>query len=384
MWLNIYQRPNQGSGFLRRYRVYQYQMATAAVGGFDTASCVIAMPRSDAEDFFSKYDGARVAVFKDSVTPVWEGYINRVSFGGGNLSVFRSLDEMANRVSLVYSLPQSSTTPQELPYVDLTGSIARYGIKQGQIDAYVVEGTNIFRLQTLQNTKLAVMAHPQVGTQFSSQAGDTLLTVEMLGFWHTLTWQFERITDTSTEYDASDAVIAALSTLTTPYFDATDTSLIESNTSFDMPLANRTGISKWQFLQSIQEAGDGTQRWVMGITPTDLQGRRRFYYRPARSAFKYLLKMGSGRVKTLYGQTVEPWRVEPDCFVRVTDLLVGYHASGDDPRDFYVEMVNYAHDGMALQLVSADDPTVQGILRQRKFYNRTGRSFGAPVRQTWS
>src|SRR5690606_9865611 len=114
------------------------------------------------------------------------------------------------------------------------------------------------------------------------------------------------------------------------------------------------------------EAGDGTQRWVMGITPTDLRGRRRFYYRPARSAFKYLLRMGSGRVKTLYGQTVEPWRVEPDCFVRVTDLLVGYHASGDDPRDFYVEMVNYAHDGMALQLVSADDPTVQGILRQRK------------------
>src|SRR2546428_254708 len=96
--IHIYQRPAQGSAFLRKHPVYSYQHTITNQGWFDTASCDIAV-RSEGEGFniLEAYLGCYVAIYVDNpAQPIWEGLINRITFNSGKASYSIGMDEMAN------------------------------------------------------------------------------------------------------------------------------------------------------------------------------------------------------------------------------------------------------------------------------------------------
>lgn len=387
--VNVYQRPVEGNDFLGRYECFNYRHKISAVGGFDTASFDLAVFGKDADFWFDRL-GCSVKVYVDNpLSPIWEGFINRVNVAIGSLTYTSSLDELANRASVTYSAPTVGATPQNTTAVDNSDSQAIYGVKEGAMDGYLIEGNTVTKFTNLQAMVLNNQAYPQKSTVFNPQ-GQTggLLNVECLGWYQTLQWVKWLSTAGAAAVDADVFMTNILANYpNTDFFSVTDTDLVSANPAFAQRVDSRINQTYWEMFQSVQEAGDGSSRWVMGITPYSEQlGYRRFYYRTVNTtARQYILRASDGRVRNLYGQLVDPWRVQPDGTARVADYAVAWNKPlGDDPTEFYVDTVDYDANSQSVQLGSTDNITAEGALGLRRYFKTTGRRFGAPQRRAWS
>lgn len=388
-WLNLYQRPVQGTNFIKRFRTYRYKHKISAVGGYDTASCLLAVTPNEAQRFLDDYLGCRVHIYVDNpIEPIWEGFINRVMLTMGSAMYTISLDAMFNRVTVVYTAPtvtanapQQTTTP-----VDNTESQAVFGVKEGQIEGTVFMGTDVTRITTLQSTLVAVHSWPQKSTTFGSgRSGEMLLQVDLLGWYHALGWaRYYAPGSGLGSRTPTQFFTELLPDYPNPsFFSTSDFSLISSNTSWvgnrQMP-SSRTYLQQFQ---SVQETGDGIQQWVFGIAPADLAtGVRRVYYQPANTEIEYTLKARDGIVRNIYGKPIPPWHVRPDRGARISDVLTFWDGMGDDPREFYVESVDYDAETQTVQLVS-DDLTPEGVFQLKRYYKAVGTRFGPFARQGW-
>ena len=389
--VNVYQRPAQGNSFLGRYEAFNYRHKISAVGGFDTASFDLAVYAADADFWFDRL-GCEIRVYIDNpARPAWEGFINRVNWSIGALTYTSSLDELSNRVSVTYSAPDVAAQPQNTSAVNDTVSQAIYGVKEGALDGYLVEGTTVTKFTNLQSMVLNNQSFPQKSTIFNPQVtggnGGGLLNIECLGWYHTLNWVKWVSTAGASAVNANVVLTNILANYpNTSFFSVSDTSLVSANPSFAQRIDSRTNQTYWEMFQSVQEAGDGSSRWVMGITPADFStGLRRFYYRQNSAAVKYILRASEGRVRDVLGQLVEPWKVQPDVGARVADYAVAWNKGvGDNPAEFYVDTVDYEANSQSVQFGSTDNITAEGAFNLRRYFKTTGRRFGAAQRQTWS
>ena len=189
--LNLYQKPKAGNGFIDRFTTYNYKHRISAVGWFDTASCDI-VPRSDAapQQFVDQYLGNRVAIFVDNpAEPIWEGFINRLTFNQGAAAFTISLDEMANRVTVKYAPSGANVASTAAPSSSRSlASQAIYGIKEGVVDLGYFRTNTSTKPANAAATLLNNLAWPK---QSISPGGGQpgLIHLEMLGFYHTLKWQ---------------------------------------------------------------------------------------------------------------------------------------------------------------------------------------------------
>src|SRR5690606_22084890 len=159
--------------FLGRYKALRYRHSISAVGWYDTAQCDLLMSRAEAERFIEDMIGCRVAVFVDNpAEPAWDGYINRITINAGGGMYTRSLDEMMNRVRVIYSAPSVGAAPEITAVANLSESQARYGIKAGSIEGKVLIGMNVSKMTALRNTFLNVRGLPQNSTIFNQTGGD--------------------------------------------------------------------------------------------------------------------------------------------------------------------------------------------------------------------
>lgn len=383
---NVYQRPVQGNDFLARCEAFNYRHKISAVGGYDTCSFDLATYDSDADFWFERL-GCSVKIYIDNpVMPAWEGFINRVNYALGALTYTASLDELANRVSVTYSAPGLAANPLNTTAINNTASQAIYGIKEGALDGYLIEGGIVTKFTNLQAMVLNNQAYPQKSTIFNPQGqGGGLLNVECLGWYHTLQWA-KYVETVATAVDADVIMTDVLAAYpNTDFFSVTDTALISANPSFSQSPRSRTNQTYWEMFQSIQEAGDGSSQWVMGITPDVAGIGRRFYYRVNRTTIDYTLRSTEGRIRDIYGQLVDPWRVTPDRGAQVADLAVAWDKPiGDNPSQFYIASVDYDANAQSVQLGSTDDISAEGSFNLRNYFKTTGRRFGAPARRAWS
>lgn len=381
--LNLYEKPSAGDTFLKRFFVYNYRHKISAVGGFDTASCDIAIgSRDEGQQFLDQYLGNRVAFYVDNpVEPIWEGFINRMTFDAGGIQYSISLDEMLNRATITYTDPASSATASAITgTANDTDSQAVYGIKQGNIDyGYLRGGT---ASTAIRDTVLAQRAWPK--SSITRGGGSGLLHLEMLGFYHTLDWEI--LTDTNTVTSTLSAYITLMVGADqngTTFFDNTDTTGISANTGLSI---NREHIKRetfWAVYQRIREIGDSSNNyWIVGISPTDLRtGTRRLYYQQANSTIEYTARLSDGlRIRNLYGQLVPPWTVRPDAGIRVTDQLIGWDGLGDNPTETYILSVDYDANQQTIDYHGDDDLTAEGVFQLKRYGKPIGRRFGAPRR----
>lgn len=378
--LNLYQKPAIGNSPIRRYTAYNYRHKIAAVGGFDTASCDLLISRSEAEKWLEQYLGNRVAFYVDNpAEPIWEGLVNRISFQVANVTFTASLDQLYNRVQVTNHLV--GTGSQTTAAVNDTDSQAIYAIKQGSIDAKITY-TGSTLAADLRDRVLATHAWPRVSTAFGS-GNAVLLTVEFVGFYHTLEWElYASGTATATASASIEAIIGAVANTTT-FFDNADVSMIETNAAFNQNRLSRNGNTVWQALQAVQEAGDGAAYWVMGIEPTPFaRTTRRFYYRAANTDVEYSVRLTDGmKIRNKYGGYVQPWRVQPDRGIRLQDALIGWGGLGDDPRESYIEVVDYDAESQSVAWQTSDNIELEGAFQLRRYYKAQGTRFGEPQRQ---
>lgn len=379
-FLNLYHKPKIGTGFIRRYPVFNYRHKIASVGWFDTASCDLLISRQEAEIFLDQYLGNRVAFYVDNpAEPIWEGLVNRITYQVANVTFTASLDKLYNRVQVQWN---SASTVNTTTADNNTDSQSIYGIKQGVVDANLTY--NVALPNALSDQLIVTQAWPRISTAFGS-GNAVLMSVEFVGFYHTLEWEI-RADATNAQVNASVIVSNCISNLAngTTFFDNSDTSLITTNSAFTPNRLQRNGLTAWQVLQSVQEAGDaaGTP-WVMGITPTEFgTNTRLFYYQAGNTAIEYTVRLTDGmKIRNLYGGYVSPWTVKPDRSIRLQDVLVGWNGLGDDPRESYIEVIEYDAESQSVAWQTSDNVELEGAMQLRRFFKAHGQRFGAPARQ---
>lgn len=365
--MHLYQKPKIGTSFIRRYSTYNYKHSINAIGGFDTASCDIAVrSRDEGQQFLDQYLGNRVAFIVDNpVEPIWEGYINRMTFSAGGVEYTISLDGMANRVRSVYTVLATSPQTTQSAVNDSAASQAIYGIKQEQVDiGFMQSGTGV---TIVRDTILAQRAFPKTSI-LPSQGGGGLLHIECLGFYHTLEWEdFRQGTPASVQLgNFVDTILGGLANGTT-FFDSSDTTDTAANAN-QIDQAHVRGESVWEVFMKIQEFGDTSNYFVLGVGPTLFQtGTRRFYYRQASTTVTYTARQSDGlRIRNLYGQLVDPWRVRPDTGIRVSDVLIGWDGVGDNPTETYIKKIDYDANSQSCIYSGDDDITAEGVFNVKR------------------
>lgn len=379
-YLHIYQKPKLGDGFIARKLAFNYTHTISAMGWFDTASCNLALTVPESEIAFGSWIGNRVAVYVDNpVVPIWEGLITRITPEYGNIVPTRSLDNMFNRVKGVWNGVTGVTAQGTAG--NTTASQDLYGIKEGSIELGT-EGAAATRHTAIQSFMLAWQAYPQ--SSLSINPAGRVVRIEMKGIYHTLDWENVRDTGTTNivQNTLISTLIGALSNGAT-FFDNTDISQIESNAITAIEETVR-GETAWQQITKWTESGDGTNRYIAGMTPTNPNtNTRALYYRQANTDIEYICNTRDGaRIRNKFGGLVNAWNVLPDRSLRVNDILVGWNGIGDDPREIYIESVQYDAESGRVSLTSADDITADGIIQAKRFAKMHGTRFGPEVRQT--
>jgi hypothetical protein len=380
--LNLYQKPARGNAFLKRFNVYNYRHTIAAVGGFDTASCDIAVrSRDEGQQFLDQYIGNRVAFYGDNpVEPIWEGFINRMSFSAGGVEYTISLDEMANRVKVTSTNTALSATDAQISVAaNNTDSQALFGIKQENIDYGYLRST--LTQVAIRDTVINQRAFPKSSITRGQGAG--LLHIEFLGFYHTMLW--EDYTNTATTATTVNllvnAVQAALANGATFFDNTDDTDIAVNATSFNNEHVKRE--SSWDVLKRLTEVGDGSDYFIVGVTPTLFgTGTRRLYFRAANTAIKYTARQSDGlRIRNLYGQLVPPWTVRPDAGVRVSDMLIGWNGAGDNPAETYIQTISYDANQQSVDYQGDDDTRAEGAFQLKRYGRPIGKRFSSTIRR---
>ena len=387
-----------GGRWLASYPVTGYTHRILALGGFDTASCAVTVPVNDAETFLNNFIACVVRIVVDNpLEPIWEGYLSRITYQVGATTYTRSTDQMNNRNRVTY-FDANAATPQTTvtTVVNNPTSQAVYGVKTGNLDAGVhYNSGDITHLTTLRDTA-NLLAYPIISSA-TAGAGGVTIQVEMQGLYY-FAYDWNQYQSTTTTLTAASNLLqritigadkgdnASFVVEDTTAYSATADLLITSNTSFNMTRESRTGQTFLQFIQSIVEAGDGTQQWAWGITALDPNSQtRRVYYQPAATAvsYRYKAKSDVGRVRDIHDTIVPGWKVRPDAVIQVTDVLTFWQGEGDDPRLGYIMAIDYDGETGQVSFQTGDNITMEGALGTNRYFRRHGgRLNNAPVRTT--
>lgn len=386
--LHVYQKPKVGNTFVRAYPTMRYKHRIAAMGGFDTMSCTLMVARAEAEYIYESMIGNRVAVFVDNpAAPIWEGLISRVTLNLPGIVLTRSLDKLANRVT-VTGIDAAAAFPvipsPEGAAVNDTASQAIYGIKEGTYRrSFRSAGSPDTYAASLKSRVLNNLAYPQSSASAQGGGNQTIVEIEAIGFYHTLEW--EQAVGFGANYafrngstGVIDQILTGLANAAT-FFNNADVSALTNNAQTILDIS--TGQTAWANIQTIAEAGNGADPWVAGITPTDWNTKtRRMYYRPAHLDVAYTVRTNdAARIRTLAGALAQPWTVQPDRSMRLTDALVGWDGDGDDPRIVYLSFVQYDADSQRVTWQSEDNIEIEGALQALNALTTSDQRYGQRV-----
>lgn len=377
-YVHIYQRPAQGNNFVARYPAYQYKHKISANGGFDTMSCSLQLrSRADAEMFLESHVGARVAVYVDNPQEaIWEGLINRITLNVGEGAYTISMDEMVNKCDTQYN-SSGSTTPLLYGSSSNTASQAIYGIKEGKFELGTNFGNNDLRFD-VRDALLVERAWPKTSWTQSGGQNNTI-EIECLGFFHTLEWEIYNNAGTTVRtYQTfiNTDILAAVNNGTT-FFDNTDTTLIEANAGARRQ-TEYGSRSIWDVILLQCDGGDGSDKWIAGITPTRSDGTRALYYKPFNTDVEYTARLSDQLfIRDIYNRRVRPWTARPDRGIRVNDVLIGWSLPGDDPRETYIATLEYDAERQKVVWFGADDTTTEGAFQLTRVNKTTNSRFGA-------
>lgn len=400
-YAHIYQRPREGSAWVASYQAFEYKHRIMALGGDDTASFSLRVKPAEAEYIYSYLIGSVVRIHVDDpIQPIWEGYIERVTYRAGGLTMTRSLENMINRASVTFynaSAPGAVKT-ETTSVVDNTASQAIYGVKEATVDAGIhYDNADKTHKTVLRSTLAAIRAWPQVSVANGAGGGGALIEIELRGLQY-MAWDWAVYASTAGTVAAWQVLermtirtdLSAPPNATYIYETAGAAGSVAArnigqNTAFNMSRTSQSGQTYLQFIQSIVEAGDATNLWVYGITMLDPNAlTRTVYYKAATTAVRYqaFAYKDTGRLRDTSGVLVPGWLVTPDCGVQLMDVLIGYNQVGDDPRIGYIMAIDYDAETGLVSFQTGDNVTIEGVLQKDRYFKAHGHwsRFGANVR----
>jgi len=340
------------AGFIQTLtdRITTYKHTLRAVGGFYSAKLTFDMPLTELEYWWDNALGGHLVITDGANDCIWEGFVDKFTFQMGPYVISRGpLTKMSNRVKVLYSIVDHSTTPPTVGVRTVTDSafhndsITRYGIFYR---VYSIGGASDALADRYRDTVVNDNGMPLVTKKIdvSSNVRTPKMTFDCTGYWAFLNYPYN--SDTTGEIDVSDKLLDV--------FDVEPNNLfyhsailwyrdIETN-GLQVAAFDNDYRSGWTVVKELLSLGDASyNRYILQIGPN-----RHITYRAAPTDPEYRMALfdPSQRVTTWDGNTVLPWNVQPGKWILFTDFLIGheFNVGGnlrDDPRAEFIEQVDF-------------------------------------------
>lgn len=339
-----------------------------AVGGFEAANFSLKGDKDYLKDWFDEGILRRVVYFNPEAIPVWEGFVSRMRFTSGTIQETKTIDNLYNRVYMVYNpLDTSTSPPTELPSKTLifndVPSQLKYGVKAivisggGRTDAVAFD----WGQTVLKNRKEIANGESDNITAQDAYS----LEVECLGYYHTLKWipYIKNVTGSLQSQQVIQEVLDYFNTINGSWlsqnFGLMDYNFATSPRGYDdLP-------SCWDVIENvIKSGGRGGERWVGGIYQN-----RQFIYKSAEEVdglysdefqlYRSLEDTGQFIYDSATGTEVKPWDMTPDKILHTVDIN-----AGGSRHLKYIEQVTYT-EPYGLTLVGEDDERLSVFLARR-------------------
>lgn len=339
-----------------------------SVGGFDTATFTLKGDKEYLKDWFDEGIMRRIVYYNPEAIPIWEGFVSRLRFSSGTKQETKTIDNLYNRVYLVYNPVNTATTPptegpQRILFFQDAASRAKYGTKAlvisggGRTDAVAYNWG-----QTVLNNRKDI----STGESVNITSGDTYsLEVECRGYHHALKW-LPYISTTQGSIQSHQVIqeVIQFFNIVNDYWISQNFGLMDYNFATS-PRAYDDLPSCWDVIERIiQTGGRGGERWVGGIYQN-----RQFVYKPAEDAsglyadeyqlYRSLEDTGQLIYDSATATEVKPWDMTPDKILRTVDVN-----AGGTPHLKYIEQITFT-EPYGLTLVGEDDDRLSVFLAQR-------------------
>lgn len=328
-------------------QVENYSHDIRAIGGYWSARIKVNDRMNKIEDWIERGLGRHIVTHSSSLEVIWEGFINRITVNLGVLNSFSlgPLINIGNRVSVVYSTVDTSTTPPtvgirtETDAVNNTNSQDKYGIVEKVLS---VGGTTSVLAEQIRNTWMTEHANPDTSSRSSlSGGGIPSVTLECLGYWHL----FKLFTYTSTTSGGQNLNTKIQSVINADPNNilSRDFSKIASNT-LQVPQFDNKNRKAETVMKELNSQGDSNDnRYNIGVYQD-----RQIFYSQSPSAIKFNQRItGNEGITDSLNRPIKPWNITPAEWIFYPDFLVGrfppINASTlkTDPRASFIESIKY-------------------------------------------
>lgn len=351
-------------------QVYKYTHTTEALGGYWSAEFTIRGGRNLMDDWLQDGLGRHIEVYDDTLSKIWEGFVNKLSVNYGPLSAIRGpLMDVANRVSVTYSTITYDEDDNPIVGTRVTTDDAEdtdsqdvWGILPKMLSTGGVEADEADDIAAayLDNHSL-----PRTSKDWRSDIeSETSVTVECLGYVHWLNWPYTLTTGGT--MNASAKIIDILGDTPNVAWLAFDTSHVDTNALQVQAWEDEDKLA-WSVVKNVAaRGGTSYERWLFGIYD-NLEA----YYQAAPTDVLYQQRLSQprSRIEIAGGDQVTevyPWKVLPGKWIIFPDFLIGQATEldlRDDPRAMFIESVKYTMPwGLALKGGSVD--TIDALIAQ--------------------
>lgn len=325
--------------------VQSWRHTISAFGGFDTAEFSIMESDAVIEDWVSNGLGRGIVVRDDTLSPIWEGFVNSISVKQAGLSVeYGPVTGIANRVKATYSGVDTSVYPpvigvrKQTPTINDLVSQADWGIWPTVLSLAGVTDSNADLLISMY---LSEHSQPEITNDFSFGSADISLTVSCLGWQHSLVYpyRYTAATGTTSVYNKLQQILNAQ---VNPGWIVADYSRFDLNAEA-VPQYDTDDRQALELIRGLTAMGDtSNNRYLFGV----YEDRIPRYERVVEEVnYEVRLRDSMQRIYDTAGAVVPPWRVRPGGHVFFTDFLPGMgelrSSLHQDPRILHVESVTF-------------------------------------------
>ncbi len=338
---------------------------SGAVGGYLTATASINESRAVIDEWLETGLGRWITLYDEGANICWRGFVDQINANIGGLQIQRGpLTGIANRVHMVYSTVDTSTTPPTMgvrattAQTNDTTSQAKYGIWQKVLST---GGSTAADATQLQAMYLQEYAQPSTTKTLSPGGGGLNMSLQLKGAWY---WMGYLATYTTTGTVNLSARLQATLALDPNALFSTDYSQITANT-YQVPAYQTDDKTAQKYISELLNPGDAAfNRYTAGFYNSEVM-----YYQPVPTVieYQYSLSDPAQEITIPSGTTVTPWAVLPAKWLTIPDLMVGRVPDTDlrdDPRNLFIEQVTYTAP-YSVQINGSKVGTLAQVLAQK-------------------
>ena len=262
--LQIYDSAAGGQGFVSAINVPNWRRSIRSHGGYWQGRFSLSGAVADLTPIFYEWLGFHV-VEKTGGSASWEGMIYEMELSHGGVKRRRSLDLMANYVSVYWVDP--AREEHQTSWASQAQSIARYGRKE-EIDW--LDDMTEPAAEAQRDRMLAEYAWPWARPLSFSNPGLTELTVAACGYAFTANWRY---TTQNSEFDTEQGALSyAATTFTDSGQDWADWETTSGDGAYSVWVTNSDNTLTWAYLGTKSSTTVATVWQDQGLTSAGWNG----------------------------------------------------------------------------------------------------------------